>query len=77
MPEPHEIDAAAKAICLVQFGSEIDHGDARCCQVGGVDGCCMAALLPAAEAALVAAEQVRNAPVLVADAEQQDAHGRD
>jgi hypothetical protein len=30
-----QIEAAARAICLVQFGSEFDHGEARCCQAGG------------------------------------------
>lgn len=60
MPEQYEIDAAAKAICRVQFGSVEDHGDARCCQLGGTDGCCLPSLLPVAEAALVAAETLRN-----------------
>lgn len=37
---------AAKALCLVQFGDKATHGDARCCQAGGIDGCCLDSLLP-------------------------------
>lgn len=37
---------AALALCLAQFGDEAVHGDARCCQVGGTDGCCVSSLMP-------------------------------
>ena len=30
----------AEAICLEQFGSEEYYGEARCCKVGGTEGCC-------------------------------------
>ena len=30
----------AEAICLEQFGSEEDYKEARCCKVGGTEGCC-------------------------------------
>ena len=42
----------AEAICLEQFGSEEDYGEARCCQVGGTVGCCAATYETTAQAVL-------------------------
>ena len=55
MTTNEQIDLAARAICLVQFGSEFEHGNARCCQAGGTEGCCVDGLKVAASAALSAA----------------------
>lgn len=52
--DAHSIDVVAKAICLMQFGDDRIHGEARCCQVGGVDGCCVKSLRETAVAVLVA-----------------------
>jgi hypothetical protein len=30
----------AEAICLEQWASEEYYGEARCCKVGGTEGCC-------------------------------------
>lgn len=52
-------EAVARALCLVQFGDSVIHGDARCCQVGGTDGCCLADLHEQAVAAIKAMDQWR------------------
>ena len=49
------VESVAKAICRKSFG--VDHGDARCCQIGGKDGCCLATILPVARAAIKAADK--------------------
>jgi hypothetical protein len=46
------IEPVARALCLAQFGDAEIHGDARCCQVGGTDGCCLLALRTQAMAAI-------------------------
>jgi hypothetical protein len=48
---------AARALCLVQFGDESIHGDARCCQAGGSDGCCVDTLLLQANAIIEVARE--------------------
>ena len=58
-----QIEAAAKAMCLVQFGDEFWHGDSRCCQTGGTNGCCVETLNESAERALAAAEGVKTMTV--------------
>ena len=55
-----QIDAAAKAICRTYFGDVVTHGDARCCQLGGMDGCCLEAMKPVAVAALEALAQLSS-----------------
>jgi hypothetical protein len=42
----------AEAICLEQFGSEEYYGEARCCQVGGTEGCCAATYETTAQAVI-------------------------
>ena len=42
----------AEAICLEQFGSEEDYGEARCCKVGGTEGCCAATYETTAQAVI-------------------------
>jgi hypothetical protein len=42
----------AEAICLEQFGSEEYYGEARCCKVGGTEGCCAADYETTAQAVL-------------------------
>ena len=49
------LEAAAKAICRNMFGDVAVHGDGRCCQLGGADGCCLKTMYPVARAALKAA----------------------
>jgi len=46
------IDHIARAICLSEFGDEKTHGPARCCPVGGSDGCCVKSLYSAAHAVI-------------------------
>ena len=52
-------EAVARALCAVQFGDPVIHGDARCCQVGGTDGCCLPDLHKQAVAAINAMDQWR------------------
>jgi hypothetical protein len=47
-----EVEAVAKAICLAGFGDEKTHGDGRCCQAGGSEGCCWESLKSSARAAI-------------------------
>lgn len=51
-----KIEAAARAICLSMFGSAAVHGEARCCQIGGTEGCCLKTIIPMAKEALEAAQ---------------------
>jgi hypothetical protein len=55
-----EIEYVAKAICRVQFGDEATHGAARCCQLGGLDGCCLDSIREAAQAAIEALRQAER-----------------
>ena len=50
------IETMARAICLYQFGDIETHGSARCCQVGGVHGCCIGEVKGVASCALSALE---------------------
>jgi len=50
----------ARAICSVYFGDVVTHGDARCCQRGGTDGCCYESLLPVARAAIDAVDRANK-----------------
>lgn len=49
------IEAGARALCLATFGDKTVHGDARCCQAGGTDGCCIQEVKPLAKACIDAA----------------------
>jgi hypothetical protein len=49
------IDLGARALCLDIFGDRTTHGDARCCQAGGTDGCCLDEVSRHARACLTAA----------------------
>jgi hypothetical protein len=50
------LEAGARALCVEQFGNEVIHGDARCCQLGGTDGCCVESLMDQAAAVITAYE---------------------
>jgi hypothetical protein len=50
------VEKVARAICYSQFRSEKEHGDARCCQAGGVGGCCVKEMFDDARAAIEAME---------------------
>jgi hypothetical protein len=49
------VELGAKALCLDIFGDKIIHGEARCCQAGGGDGCCIEEVRHHARACLAAA----------------------
>jgi|DEB3_MinimDraft_2_1074329.scaffolds.fasta_scaffold08864_1 hypothetical protein len=55
------VERVARAICLKQFGDESEHGTARCCQVGGIDGCCLQTAEPLARAAIEAMREMTPA----------------
>lgn len=52
-----DVERVARALCRTQFASEIIHGDARCCQLGGIDGCCLPDLKEQAVAAIAAMQE--------------------
>jgi hypothetical protein len=48
------VERVARALCYSQLGSKKVHGDARCCQAGGTEGCCIKEMLDDARAAIAA-----------------------
>jgi hypothetical protein len=52
MSDDEIVHEVARALCSSMFGT--DHGTARCCQIGGTDGCCVTDLYENAKAAIVA-----------------------
>jgi hypothetical protein len=54
MISPRAIEVGARALCAEQFGDEVIHGEARCCQLGGTGGCCVDELARQMKAVLTA-----------------------
>lgn len=50
-------EKVARAICLAELGDEFAHGEARCCQAGGTEGCCSDSFNAAARAAIKAMQE--------------------
>jgi hypothetical protein len=57
------IEKVARAICKEQFGNEEVHGEYRCCQVGGTEGCCAKDLEKDAKAAIEAMREPTEAMI--------------
>ena len=55
------IERVAKAMCKTQFGDIEVHGEGRCCQTGGIDGCCVVELMGEARAAIEAMREPTRA----------------
>lgn len=70
-PHDRAIEAGARALCLATFGDKTVHGDARCCQAGGTDGCCIQEVKPLAKACIDAALAAEGLVVVPKDATDQ------
>ena len=57
------IEKVARAICKEQFRNEEVHGEYRCCQVGGTEGCCAKDLEKDAKAAIEAMREPTEAMI--------------
>lgn len=58
LPTDEEVLVAAMTLCRLSFTEE-NHGDDRCCQLGGKAGCCLDPRDEDVRAALLAANAVR------------------